>query len=75
MIDALINGYSYRLVNHAPVDVGGTTLHNLEGPIKQEYPVFFSFMEELRTAGIPASLKEHLALLEALDADVIQQNP
>jgi uncharacterized protein len=37
--------------------------------------VFFSFMEELRTAGISASLKEHLALLEALDADVIQQNP
>jgi uncharacterized protein with von Willebrand factor type A (vWA) domain len=37
--------------------------------------MFFSFMEELRTAGISASLKEHLALLEALDADVIQQNP
>jgi uncharacterized protein len=37
--------------------------------------VFFSFLEELRTAGIPASLKEHLALLEALDADVIQQSP
>jgi uncharacterized protein len=37
--------------------------------------MFFSFMEELRSAGISASLKEHLALLEALDADVIQQNP
>jgi uncharacterized protein with von Willebrand factor type A (vWA) domain len=37
--------------------------------------VFFSFMEELRSAGISASLKEHLALLEALEADVIQQNP
>jgi uncharacterized protein len=37
--------------------------------------VFFSFMEELRTAGISASLKEHLALLEALNADVIQQSP
>jgi uncharacterized protein len=37
--------------------------------------VFFSFMDELRTAGISASLKEHLALLEALDADVIQQSP
>jgi hypothetical protein len=32
-------------------------------------------MDELRTAGISASLKEHLALLEALDADVIQQSP
>ncbi len=37
--------------------------------------MFLSFMEELRTAGISASLKEHLALLEALDADVIQQSP
>lgn len=37
--------------------------------------MFFSFMEELRTAGISASLKEHLALLEALNADVIQQSP
>ena len=37
--------------------------------------MFFSFMDELRTAGIPASLKEHLALLEALQADVIQQSP
>ncbi len=37
--------------------------------------MFFSFMEELRSAGISASLKEHLALLEALDADVVQQSP
>jgi uncharacterized protein with von Willebrand factor type A (vWA) domain len=37
--------------------------------------MFFSFMEELRSAGISASLKEHLALLEALESDVIQQNP
>jgi uncharacterized protein len=37
--------------------------------------VFFSFMEELRSAGISASLKEHLALLEALNADVISQSP
>ena len=37
--------------------------------------MFFSFMDELRTAGISASLKEHLALLEALEADVISQNP
>jgi uncharacterized protein len=37
--------------------------------------MFFNFLEELRTAGIPASLKEHLALLEALDAEVIERNP
>jgi hypothetical protein len=37
--------------------------------------MFFNFLEELRTAGIPASLKEHLALLEALEADVIEQSP
>ncbi len=37
--------------------------------------MFFSFMDELRTAGISASLKEHLALLEALQADVITQSP
>ena len=33
--------------------------------------MFFSFVDELRAAGIPASLKEHLTLLTALDADVI----
>ncbi len=38
-------------------------------------PMFFNFLEELRSAGIPASLKEHLALLEALQADVIERNP
>jgi uncharacterized protein with von Willebrand factor type A (vWA) domain len=37
--------------------------------------MFFSFLDELRAAGIPASLKEHLALLEALEADVIEQSP
>ncbi|MGQ0559236.1 MAG: vWA domain-containing protein [Sphingosinicella sp.] len=37
--------------------------------------MFFSFVDELRAAGIPASLKEHLALLEALDADVIAASP
>jgi hypothetical protein len=37
--------------------------------------MFLNFLEELRTAGIPASLKEHLALLEALEADVIEQSP
>ena len=37
--------------------------------------MFFNFMDELRAAGIPASLKEHLALLEALDAEVIEQQP
>ena len=37
--------------------------------------MFYSFLDELRSAGIPASLKEHLALLEALDADIIGQTP
>ncbi|MEM1131616.1 MAG: VWA domain-containing protein [Pseudomonadota bacterium] len=37
--------------------------------------MFFSFMDELRSAGIPASLKEHLLLLEALNEDVISQSP
>jgi uncharacterized protein with von Willebrand factor type A (vWA) domain len=38
-------------------------------------PMFISFVEALRTGGIPASLKEHLLLLEALDADVIAWEP
>jgi uncharacterized protein len=37
--------------------------------------MFVSFLDELRRAGIPASPKEHLALLEALDADVIDPSP
>src|SRR4028119_793214 len=37
--------------------------------------MFFSFVDELRAAGIPASLKEHLTLLEALDAAVIEARP
>ncbi len=37
--------------------------------------MFFNFLDELRTAGIPASLKEHLVLLEALEKDVIERNP
>ena len=37
--------------------------------------MFFDFMDELRTAGIKVSLKEHLMLLEALDRDVIEQSP
>ena len=37
--------------------------------------MFFSFLDELRTVGIPASLKEHLILLEALDRDVIERRP
>jgi uncharacterized protein len=37
--------------------------------------MFFSFVDELRAAGIPASMKEHLTLLEALDAEVIQARP
>src|SRR4051812_20022140 len=37
--------------------------------------MFFSFVDELRAAGISASMKEHLTLLEALDADVIGARP
>jgi uncharacterized protein with von Willebrand factor type A (vWA) domain len=37
--------------------------------------MFFSFVDELRAAGISASLKEHLLLLEALDAEVIAASP
>lgn len=37
--------------------------------------MFLNFIEELRAAGIKASLKEHLLLLEALDKDVIEQTP
>ncbi|MBC2669435.1 VWA domain-containing protein [Novosphingobium piscinae] len=37
--------------------------------------MFLTFLDELRTAGIPASLKEHLVLLEALDREVIGQTP
>lgn len=37
--------------------------------------MFFNFLDELRQAGIPASLKEHLVLLEALDREVISRNP
>lgn len=33
--------------------------------------MFITFLEELRAAKIPASMKEHLMLLEALKADVI----
>ena len=37
--------------------------------------MFFNFVDELRSAGIPASFKEHLTLIEALDRDVIEQSP
>jgi uncharacterized protein with von Willebrand factor type A (vWA) domain len=37
--------------------------------------MFISFIEALRRAGVQASLKEHLLLLEALDADVIGPDP
>jgi len=37
--------------------------------------MFLNFLDELRGAGISASLKEHLVLLEALDRDVIARNP
>ncbi|WP_425229807.1 vWA domain-containing protein [Sphingomonas sp.] len=37
--------------------------------------MFLNFLDELRGAGIPASLKEHLILLEALESDVIERTP
>ena len=37
--------------------------------------MFIGFVEALRAAGVPASLKEHLLLLEALDAEVIDRTP
>ena len=37
--------------------------------------MFFNFLDELRAAGIAASMKEHLVLLEALDSDVIDRTP
>ncbi len=37
--------------------------------------MFFNFIDELRAAGIQASFKEHLVLLEALERGVIEQTP
>jgi len=37
--------------------------------------MFLSFLDQLRAAGIPAGLKEHLTLLEALDHEVIDRTP
>ena len=37
--------------------------------------MFFNFVDELREAGISASFKEHLTLLEALDKQVIEETP
>ena len=37
--------------------------------------MFINFLDELRAAGIPASMKEHLLLLEALTAEVIDRTP
>ena len=37
--------------------------------------MMLNFLDALRAAGIPASIKEHLLLLEALDRDVIGQRP
>ena len=37
--------------------------------------MFFNFLDELRAAGIPASIKEHLVLLEALDREVVGRTP
>lgn len=38
-------------------------------------PMFLNFLDELRAAGISASMKEHLVLLSALDREVIERTP
>ena len=60
---------------HAPI---ADKLHgalDARPPPRHTRPMFFSFVDELRAAGIPASMKEHLILLEALDRDVIDRTP
>ncbi len=37
--------------------------------------MFLNFLDALRTAGIPVGIKEHLVLLQALDAEVIERTP
>ena len=37
--------------------------------------MFLAFLDELRAAGIPVSIKEHLLLLEALDRSAIEPEP
>ena len=37
--------------------------------------MFLDFLDALRAAGIPASLKEHLVLLEALEREAIGRTP
>ena len=37
--------------------------------------MLLDFLDALRAAGIPAGIKEHLLLLEALDRDVIARRP
>ncbi|MDX3899854.1 MAG: VWA domain-containing protein [Sphingobium sp.] len=37
--------------------------------------MFLNFLDALRAAGIPASIKEHLLLLEGLDREVIERRP
>ncbi len=37
--------------------------------------MLLNLLDELRAAGIPASVKEHLLLLEALNAEAIEQTP
>ncbi|MEH3120592.1 MAG: VWA domain-containing protein [Sphingomonas phyllosphaerae] len=37
--------------------------------------MFLAFLDQLRAAGIPAGMKEHLLLLEALQAEVIERSP
>lgn len=40
---------------------------------KGEFPMFVNFFHELKSAGLPVSLREYLTLLEAMDAEVIDR--
>ena len=37
--------------------------------------MLLNFLDALRAAGIPASVKEHLVLLDALEKEVIERSP
>ena len=50
-------------------------LLSTEPRVRKTIPMFLNFLDELRAAGIPASMKEHLILLEALDKNVIDRTP
>src|SRR3546814_16164585 len=50
-------------------------LHDRSSWRTRDAIMMLNFLDALRAAGIPAGIKEHLLLLEALDRDVIGQRP